>query len=467
MGFRLRKSVSFGKGARVNFSKSGMSFSAGIPGFSINTGRRGTYLNTGIPGTGLYSRTKIGGKSSSKSSRQSTAHSSRRPPAISPERQRALDVLRSHRTGSQANGYATFVSVSISKADGNVSFLFPDTEEEIIDPEIVKVIKSLPEYKEALPKIKEEQQRIWSTIKNDTENATNDFINIHTLAPEVFSYQEIRESLDLLALEVYERRAFYRPQPTQQEIEAQLWREAQERVKAIFSERKKQEEYYYANYQRFWQNYMNQWAAEKELFEQQENEIETAQNEAYRNEYYATKNRLMRKLLNDSNVIEGDIEAWLSTLTLPAEMSAQIEYNSSSATLFVDLDLPEIEDIPATSTTVLKSGQVKIKDKPQKQVRKEYARCIFGLAIFLAACFFDINANINSVVISGYTQRRNQDGDVRDDYIYSVKILRSALAHKNVSDPEEFFLSCENRMKLSQTYMFKPIDPFDFDKDGR
>lgn len=55
MGLRFRKSISLFPGVRLNLNKSGMSVSAGVPGFrkTINTKGQVT-TTTGIPGTGLY-----------------------------------------------------------------------------------------------------------------------------------------------------------------------------------------------------------------------------------------------------------------------------------------------------------------------------------------------------------------------------------------------------------------------------
>lgn len=59
MSLLFRRRVRIGKGIYLNFSKRGMSLTAGLPGASINIGPGGTYLNGGIPGTGLYSRQRI------------------------------------------------------------------------------------------------------------------------------------------------------------------------------------------------------------------------------------------------------------------------------------------------------------------------------------------------------------------------------------------------------------------------
>ena len=62
MGFRIRKSISFGKGFRVNLGKSGItSVTFGKRGAPhITTGRRGTRFGTPVvPGTGISYETRL------------------------------------------------------------------------------------------------------------------------------------------------------------------------------------------------------------------------------------------------------------------------------------------------------------------------------------------------------------------------------------------------------------------------
>jgi len=56
---RFRRSISLGKGVRLNFNKSSIGISAGIPGlrYSVNTNGQST-RSAGIPGTGLYYRSQ-------------------------------------------------------------------------------------------------------------------------------------------------------------------------------------------------------------------------------------------------------------------------------------------------------------------------------------------------------------------------------------------------------------------------
>jgi hypothetical protein len=54
MGFRFQRRVTLIPGLRVNFSKTGASFSIGHRGFWYAVGPRGRRATIGIPGTGLY-----------------------------------------------------------------------------------------------------------------------------------------------------------------------------------------------------------------------------------------------------------------------------------------------------------------------------------------------------------------------------------------------------------------------------
>jgi hypothetical protein len=59
MGWSFRRSKSFGL-FRLNFSKSGIGYSFGVPGARIGVNAKGKkYLRGGIPGTGLYYQSSL------------------------------------------------------------------------------------------------------------------------------------------------------------------------------------------------------------------------------------------------------------------------------------------------------------------------------------------------------------------------------------------------------------------------
>ncbi len=77
MGWRFRRSLKLGP-FKLNFSKSGIGYSAGVRGFRVGTDAKGrTYTAASIPGTGLYNRAYYG---ASKAIAQNTAPITDAPP---------------------------------------------------------------------------------------------------------------------------------------------------------------------------------------------------------------------------------------------------------------------------------------------------------------------------------------------------------------------------------------------------
>jgi hypothetical protein len=128
----------------------------------------------------------------------------------------------------------------------------------------------------------------------------------------------------------------------------------------------------------------------------------------------------------------------------------------------MDLDLPEIEDIPGTKSIRLKSGKISEKNKTQGQLKTEYSTLVFGLLLFLSANLFNLSPAIRKIVISGYTQRRDTAGNLNDDYIVSIKFPREPFETANARevDPYSFCMQFENRCRMTTTMLFKPIEPF-------
>lgn len=454
MSVRFRKTVSLGKGARVHFSKSGPSLSLGPRGASVSIGKRGAFANIGIPGTGFSTRTKLTGSSSNRhgSSSRST------PQKLSPERQRAQAVLKSH----AKLGGSVPLKAGVSDA-GEIFFLFTDTGEEITDKNVLREIKKMPEIKSALVTLQAEQQKIWKRIQADSVEASREFIEIYKLSPKIASTGSLENRLKRLKPQTCPRQAFSQPKPAESSIRQALYDQAEQNVSGIFGKRKKIEQYVAVHYDSFATKTMSEWNNALKAFERSEDERVAAENIKLTAEYEQKRKEYEAALSADGNTICELVENWLLGLTIPADVSANLDYDQGR--LYLDLDLPEIEDLPTTTTKELKSGQVKVVDKTQKQLEQEYATCVLGLAFFMASNIFNLNANVSEVWISGYTQRRNKDGDLNDDYIYSIKIPREQLRETVVSNPVVDFNNFENRMKLSAAFTFSKIKPYDSEQD--
>ena len=129
----------------------------------------------------------------------------------------------------------------------------------------------------------------------------------------------------------------------------------------------------------------------------------------------------------------------------------------------MDLDLPELEDVPTYEATVSAKGELEIKKRTQASARAVYAQCVFGMGIFVAANLFNRAPTVRFITMSAFTQRKDAQGEPCDDYIYSVKLERSRFEEADLAEvgPEAFLLGFENRCSLSKTKVFKAIAPYE------
>ena len=165
----------------------------------------------------------------------------------------------------------------------------------------------------------------------------------------------------------------------------------------------------------------------------------------------------------DEQAIDREIDAWLNAVESPIPFAVQTEIVPDKRTVFLDLDLPEIENMPAQKLVTLASGAVKLKDKSQKESREDYRTCVFGLGEYVASHALTLAPALERAVVSAYTQRRNEKtGEVDDVFIYSVVFERDAFK-KGYQDetPEAFCGALRSRYYVLASGVMKPITPFE------
>ena len=443
MGMRFRKSVKICKGVKVNFSKSGASLSLGGRGHSMNFGGRGTRATVGIPGTGLSYSTKVGGSHKSRSSSHRSSAS---------------------RSGSRSNAVAVPNSVQLKMSpDGRVEIL--DGKGNVItDQSVVRKIKTTDAYKNMVRNLEGQRQDMLEQAYKEAREENDKFIEIYRLAPQVDREEQYVQILNSLKPPVYQRRQFEIPCPTEATVREQLIQEAKDTVQgSIFKVGKMRKEYVDANIQSRLNAAISAWSQEKDAFEQQEYKNEVSENERYAAEFNSSRKYMSDLISGEDNAVCDAVETWISSCELPVEINVDYEWNQNDHVMYLDVDLPEIEDIPENEVVRLASGNLKEKKKTQATLKQEYANLVLGLAIFISANIFNVSPAIHNTVLSGYTQRRNNAGEVNDEYVYSIKFTRgifesSVLANVN---PLDFCMRFENRSNITSTMLMKKIQPYE------
>lgn len=437
MGLRFRKSVSICKGVRVNFNKNSIGLSIGTRGarYSINSKGRRT-ATVGIPGTGLSYSTSYTKNSNNRNNVKQTVR--------------------------------TEIKLFMNE-NGEMTYKYSDGRE-ITDTYIINQIKRSPQYKMEKERMqKEHDSQILNEVKEYNQK-NNELLNIYKLCSKhVKTLEYYKYKKDKLEVQKYQKKIFSIDKPSEEYVKEELLSEAKRKIKSIafWSLKSKYEKYVNLNIKNRLSEEIEKWNREKECFEKLEQDKETEQNRLYQEEYEIEKDSLEKSIKGDEEYINNAIEVWLSELETPLEFDIQFEYNKNTKILGIDLDLPEIEDFPNQKAIQLASGNLKLKNKTQAELKSDYVTYVFGLAVFIVSHLFNISPMIDNIIISAFTQRRDKIGNINDDYIYSIKFDRvgfSELKFNNVT-AYQICMMFENRCNLSAANTFKNIIPFDFENN--
>ena len=435
MGYRYSRRIRICKGVHLNVSKSGVGISLGVRGASISTGPRGTYINTGIPGTGISYRQKVG-------SSQTKSYNTKNL------------VEMDYKPGS------TF-EFQIDN-DGNETFLLIDPSGNPFTNEpFVRKIKRTPEYKEIVEKARK--------AKNDFIKKQNDeIVFIYKSTPKIITEDDVikeRDDTSSIKQNYYYAKPFEEPQPRDTSFYDEALAFAQSTVKT-HKFWKKKELIRNATYQKMDELYkkaMEEWTTRQDAHFANEKKIKEEKDAEYKKEYekrIEERKQTYEQVLNPSSeYLQDTVSDVLSQIELPVDFS--IDYTVTEDNIELDVDLPEIEDFPQVTSSILQSGKLSIKKKTVSDLNHDYATSVVGMSFFLAGLLFNISPKIKTISMAGYTQRLSKKtGNIEDQYVYSVTYTRNEFSKLNIAniDPLEAINGFEHAIDISSKFELKTIE---------
>lgn len=175
---------------------------------------------------------------------------------------------------------------------------------------------------------------------------------------------------------------------------------------------------------------------------------------------------LRSALQNDMEVMERYLAQRLEEMEWPQDTFVSFEFENEGKVVVMDVDLPEIEDLPDKTARVPQRGwKVTVKALSDKQKRLNYSRHVHGILFRLIGETYSLFPSVEQVVISGYSQRPSpKTGQIEDDYLLSAKVTREGWARINFDnlkavDPVEALSNFELCRNMTKTGIFKPIEP--------
>ena len=173
-----------------------------------------------------------------------------------------------------------------------------------------------------------------------------------------------------------------------------------------------------------------------------------------------------------SEEIQDFILKVMGRIAWPRETTVSLEVSEDATRVQVDIDLPEMEDMPDKSATVAARGlKLNIKDRPESQRRREYMQHVHGVVFRVIGEIFHAWPRCMQIVCSGYSQRASKlSGQVSDEYLLSVRVSREAwngINFKRLCDIDlpNCLGTFEIRREMSANAVFKSIQPFDATPD--
>ncbi len=170
--------------------------------------------------------------------------------------------------------------------------------------------------------------------------------------------------------------------------------------------------------------------------------------------------------LSDLDAMQIYLHEVLAAIPWPRETMVSFQVDDHGESALLDVDLPEIEDLPQQEATVAARGlKLNIHERSEARRRREYAVHVHAVGFRLIGETFAALPGVRTVTLSAYSQRPDPaTAQVRDEYIYSVRLTREGWSRIDftnlaVLDPVACLESYELRREMSASGEFEPIEP--------
>lgn len=447
MGLRFSRRITLAPGIRMNLSMSGISWSVGPRGASVSLGKRGTFANVGLPGSGLSYRTRLDGDGPQ--GRSSVRASVDAAVARGAERARRETELA---------GQVIEAEIEV-RATGEVEVISPDGS-----PLAGKAKTAFWEQRGT----EVSQLLADHVLVSDAESKAVVDVYLDT-PPPVFSVRfdpnPFAEATPALPTRRKARQAPVMQMPPELSLLERLSGSARQRREQMVAEASLahghdmaawlQEADAAACANRDADNAhalaLEAWTKKKVAHDQEQN-------------YFSVN---FEKLLRThAGFMEQAFDDVLSAINWPRETLVSYQIDQMNDAISVDIDLPEIADMPSTQARLSVNGRrLLMKKVPKSEIERDYVRHVHGVILRVAGCAFATLPALKCVTISGYTQRVDSRGVKSDLYVLSSRIERARLARLDFDrlaqlDPVSAFDHFDTRRRLSGSGGMQSIEPF-------
>ena len=190
--------------------------------------------------------------------------------------------------------------------------------------------------------------------------------------------------------------------------------------------------------------------------------------EQFSREQQRRKQFIEHDLYSSVTAKESYLEEILQRMAWPRETHVSTQLSDNGSRVFIDVDLPELEDMPHRTAVVPQRGyRLSVKEMSANHVLRLYMSHVHGIGFRLIGEIFSALQDCREVVLSAFSERNNPaTGMLRNEYLYSVRVDRerwSGINFQNLQsiDVVDALSRFELRRSMSKTGVFTAIQPFD------
>ena len=265
----------------------------------------------------------------------------------------------------------------------------------------------------------------WSE-ENEVEK--NELIQIYRKSPKLKAKEDYKEEADSIKPDQYVRKVFGEPAPSKEKIREGLEVEAKNKVSSwkFWALNRMRQEYVDSRLESCFQQDMDAYNHRLAQHEESEDRAEAEYNLQSQKTCEEQKQHLMALSVGKTDAIEKEIFCVpdVMSLSFPYHVVAQLD----GPKINVDLSLPQPKDLPQMEGVRLASGNYKIREISDKNKKKDYTDWVYGIALYVAANYFNVSPVIEMVNIIGHVETE----EAEDLTLYNLSFARPTFETLNL-----------------------------------
>ena len=134
-----------------------------------------------------------------------------------------------------------------------------------------------------------------------------------------------------------------------------------------------------------------------------------------------------KRIYTDVPAMAKFLEESLQDIAWPRETEVDFDITDEGATVQLDVDLPELEDMPDKLASVPSRGlKLSVKEMTEGKAQKLYSDHVHSISFRLIGEVFAALPTVQRATLSGYSQRRSKaTGQLSNEYLISVQVQRA------------------------------------------